>query len=66
MTFYLKTALFSLFFGDSGREYRTRNGSRVFFGGFLPKCIYPRVTVILIPISTHPNIHISMSISQKV
>jgi hypothetical protein len=26
MTFYLKTALFSLFFGDSGREYRTRNG----------------------------------------
>jgi hypothetical protein len=30
MTFYLKTALFSLFFGDSGREYRTRNGLRVF------------------------------------
>jgi hypothetical protein len=54
MTFYLKTALFSLFFGDSGKENRTRNGLRVFFGGFIPKCIYPRVTGILIPISTHP------------
>jgi hypothetical protein len=28
----------------------------VFFGGFIPKCIYPRVTGILIPISTHPNV----------
>jgi hypothetical protein len=29
----------------------------VFFGGFIPKCIYPRVTGILIPISTHPIVH---------
>jgi hypothetical protein len=37
MTFYLETALSSLFFGHSGREYRTKNGLRVFFGGFIPK-----------------------------
>jgi hypothetical protein len=60
MTFCLKTALFSLFFGDSGREYRTRNGLRVFFGGLVPKCIYPRVTGILIPISTHPTVQCTM------
>jgi hypothetical protein len=28
---------FSLFFGNSRREYRTKNGLRVFFGGFIPK-----------------------------
>jgi hypothetical protein len=65
MTFYLKTALLSLFFGDSGREYRTRNSLRVFFGGFIPKYIYPRVTGILIPISTHPTVQCTVVWEQK-
>jgi hypothetical protein len=37
MTFYLKTALFSLFFGDSGREYRTRKWFKSVFWWFYTK-----------------------------